>query len=153
MWEAYAHLEVTSGLPPYSIGMNSAPWPPGAGSHGRCSCCPETSLPCRRWTASHLCHQSYMRKANQAYRYVGDIVKIYPGAPGSLTQVSIGVSSGDDLTVPTMWEFESHIGLIAVSVEPTWALLPRSLSAPFPLMLSISQKMNKHVLKKLPVKL
>lgn len=68
MWEAYAHLEVTSGLPPYSIGMNSAPWSPGAGSHGRCSCCPETSLPCRRWTASHLCHQSYMIKANQAYR-------------------------------------------------------------------------------------
>ena len=56
---------------------------------------------------------------------------------GSVKCLTLDFGSGHDLTV---CEFKPHVGLFAVSAEPTWDPLSPSLSAPSTQSLPISLK-------------
>ena len=70
---------------------------------------------------------------------IANILKIIKELIGSGCPTH-GFRSGHDLTVH---DFEPYVRLCADRTEPAWDSLSPSLSAPTPLMLSVSLKINK----------
>ena len=63
--------------------------------------------------------------------------------PGWLSWLNIQLLVSAQVTISQFHEFEPHIGLHGDSAEPAWDSLSPSLSAPPPLALSVSLKINK----------
>ena len=61
-----------------------------------------------------------------------------PGTPGWLSWLSIGLPVSAQVMISRLHGLEPHIRLCAGITEPGWDSLSPSLSAPFPLMLSLS---------------
>ena len=62
------------------------------------------------------------------------------GAPGWLSQLGVQLLVSAQVVISWFREFEPHIGLCAGRSEPAWDSLSPSLSAPPPLMRSLSHK-------------